>query len=106
MKPLPDIKMDNSILRRTFIKRASLGSAALTSLLNESTIGSIKTKVAPKCKRVIVLCMAGGPSHLETFDFKPKLKELHGQPMPKSFTEGHGGYRDTNSTTRCPASVG
>ena len=32
--------------------------------------------------------MAGGPSHLETFDFKPKLKELHGKPMPKSFTEG------------------
>ena len=80
--------MDNSILRRTFIKRASLGSAALTSLLNESSIGSIRNKVAPKCKRVIVLCMAGGPSHLETFDFKPKLKELHGQPMPKSFTEG------------------
>ena len=67
--------MDNSILRKTFIKRASLGSAALTSLLNESSIGSIKNKVAPKCKRVIVLCMAGGPSHLETFDFKPKLKE-------------------------------
>ena len=80
--------MDDSILRRTFIKRASLGSAALTSLLNESSIGSIRNKVAPKCKRVIVLCMAGGPSHLETFDFKPKLKELHGQPMPKSFTEG------------------
>ena len=80
--------MDNSILRKTFIKRASLGSAALTSLLNESSIGSIRNKVAPKCKRVIVLCMAGGPSHLETFDFKPKLKELHGQPMPKSFTEG------------------
>ena len=88
MKPLPDTRMDNSILRKTFIKRASLGSAALTSLLNESSIGSIRNKVAPKCKRVIVLCMAGGPSHLETFDFKPKLKELHGQPMPKSFTEG------------------
>tara|TARA_B100001778_G_scaffold96606_1_gene78922 strand:+ start:640 stop:2043 length:1404 start_codon:yes stop_codon:yes gene_type:complete len=88
MKPLPDTRMDKSILRRTFIKRASLGSAALTSLLNESSIGSIRNKVAPKCKRVIVLCMAGGPSHLETFDFKPKLKELHGQPMPKSFTEG------------------
>ena len=32
--------------------------------------------------------MAGGPSHLETFDYKPKLKELDGKPMPKSFTEG------------------
>ncbi|MCL4691636.1 MAG: DUF1501 domain-containing protein, partial [Candidatus Hydrogenedentes bacterium] len=39
-------------------------------------------------KRVIHLCMAGGPSHLETFDPKPKLGELHGQPMPESFTQG------------------
>src|SRR5215212_5456243 len=35
-----------------------------------------------KAKRVIHLCMAGGPSHLETFDFKPELKKLHGQPFP------------------------
>ena len=32
--------------------------------------------------------MAGGPSHLETFDYKPKLDELHGQPMPESFHQG------------------
>ena len=43
---------------------------------------------APKAKRVIFLCMAGGPSHLETFDYKPKLAEMHGQPMPESFTKG------------------
>ncbi|MCA9096653.1 MAG: DUF1501 domain-containing protein, partial [Planctomycetaceae bacterium] len=43
---------------------------------------------AAKAKRVIFLCMAGGPSHLETFDYKPKLKELHGQPMPASVTDG------------------
>jgi len=42
----------------------------------------------PRAKRVIFLCMAGGPSHLETFDPKPKLAELHGQPMPESFTAG------------------
>src|SRR5690606_32193981 len=36
----------------------------------------------------IHLSMAGGPSHLETFDYKPKLAALDGQPMPKSFTEG------------------
>jgi dTDP-glucose 4,6-dehydratase len=35
-----------------------------------------------KAKRVIYLCMAGGPSHLETFDFKPKLRELDGKPLP------------------------
>ena len=43
---------------------------------------------APKAKRVIFLYMAGGPSHLETFDDKPKLAEMHGQPMPESFTKG------------------
>jgi hypothetical protein len=32
--------------------------------------------------------MAGGPSQFETFDFKPKLKALHGQPFPESFTRG------------------
>jgi hypothetical protein len=32
--------------------------------------------------------MAGGPSHLETFDYKPKLDELNGKPMPESFTKG------------------
>jgi hypothetical protein len=41
-----------------------------------------------KIKRVIFLYMAGGPSHLETFDYKPKLNELDGQPMPDSFTAG------------------
>ena len=42
----------------------------------------------PKAKRVIFLYQAGGPSHLETFDYKPKLAEMHGKPMPESFTKG------------------
>jgi hypothetical protein len=41
-----------------------------------------------RAKRVIWLSMAGGPSHLETFDPKPKLVELDGQPMPESMTKG------------------
>jgi hypothetical protein len=41
-----------------------------------------------RIKRVIYLYMAGGPSHLETFDYKPKLAQMHGQPMPDSFTKG------------------
>jgi hypothetical protein len=43
---------------------------------------------APKVKRVIDLCMAGGPSHLESFDPKPELERMHGQPMPESLTAG------------------
>jgi hypothetical protein len=87
--------------RRAFLGRstAALGSTALASLLqpellsgNESLAevpGAIQTlHVPPRVRRVIWLTMAGGPSHLETFDYKPKLAELHGQPMPESFTAG------------------
>jgi hypothetical protein len=42
----------------------------------------------PKAKRVIWFYMAGGMSHLDTFDYKPKLAEMNGQPMPESFTKG------------------
>jgi len=41
-----------------------------------------------KAKRVIFLYQAGGPSHLETFDDKPKLRAMHGKPMPESLTKG------------------
>ncbi len=37
---------------------------------------------------MIFLYQAGGPSHLETFDYKPKLAEMHGKGMPESFTKG------------------
>src|SRR5690606_9103975 len=47
-----------------------------------------KLHVAPKAKRVIFMTMAGGMSHLETFDYKPKLAEMSGQAMPESFTKG------------------
>jgi hypothetical protein len=43
---------------------------------------------APKAKRVIFLCMAGGPSHLELFDEKPTLARMHGEPVPESVTQG------------------
>ncbi|HRE83561.1 MAG TPA: DUF1501 domain-containing protein, partial [Opitutaceae bacterium] len=43
---------------------------------------------APKAKNVIYLFMAGGPSQLELFDYKPKLIEYNGQPIPASLIEG------------------
>ncbi len=39
-----------------------------------------KPHFAPRAKRVIFLCMRGGPSHVDTFDYKPRLKQSHGQP--------------------------
>jgi hypothetical protein len=92
------------LARRTFLGRtaAGLGSLALASLLEPRLFaadgGATKTPpyrgvidprhVAPKIKRIIWLYMAGGPSHLETLDHKPKLAEMNGKPMPESFTKG------------------
>ncbi len=88
----------HALRRRTFLGATGLGlgGLALGSLMArdasatapESTRPRALPHHPPKVKRVIFLCMAGGPSHLETFDYKPKLAELDGQPMPTSFTEG------------------
>jgi hypothetical protein len=90
-----------SMHRRAFLSHlgVGVGAAALSLLLGEGAESSAVAAhgyrglpdlqhLPAKAKRVIFLCMAGGPSHLETFDYKPKLEELHGQPMPSSYTEG------------------
>ncbi len=83
--------------RRVFLGRATrgLGAVALASLSTPTLLNAAATQgvlgklpLPQKAKRVIWLSMAGGPSHLETFDYKPKLAEMHGQPMPESFTKG------------------
>jgi hypothetical protein len=42
----------------------------------------------PKAKRVIYLFMSGGPSHIDLFDYKPKLREFHGTELPASIRMG------------------
>jgi len=80
---------DTVLARRTFLQRTGVGSFALASLLRgETAQASFPTHHPPRVKRVIHLCMAGGPSHLETFDYKPELARLDGQPMPESLTQG------------------
>src|SRR5262252_836406 len=84
--------------RRTFLGRgaAGLGMIALNSLLGARLSAATPQSrgvvnpldFTPKAKRVIFLYQAGGPSHLETFDYKPKLAELTGTAMPESFTRG------------------
>ncbi len=87
----------SEISRRAFLSRSAqgLGAAALGSLLNPRSLhaatshGVLQNLPLPqKAKRVIWLSMAGGPSHLETFDPKPILGEMNGKPMPESFTKG------------------
>jgi len=96
--------MDNPLLlqtRRHFFKGCSigLGAMALGSLLDNNSLSGSEKQAdsyggpqAPrkphfpaKAKSVVYLFMAGGPSQLELFDYKPKLQELNGQPIPESF---------------------
>ncbi|MBI3855979.1 MAG: DUF1501 domain-containing protein [Planctomycetes bacterium] len=86
-------KFARVMTRRSFLGRAStgIGTMALASLLNGRKAGADDLRTlhhAPKAKRVIHLYMAGGASHLETFDYRPKLAEMDGKPMPESFTKG------------------
>src|SRR5688500_16634576 len=84
--------------RRQFFSRCAmgLGSVALASLLdNRAAEPTLPNPLEPRpsgfparAKNIIYLFMAGGPSQLELFDFKPKLVELNGQPIPESLIEG------------------
>ena len=70
------------MFRRDFLYGlgSSLGSLALTSQLAADDYGKTRETTpiaAPKAKAVIMLFMEGGPSHVDTFDPKPKLTELH-----------------------------
>ncbi len=90
--------------RRTFLARSglSLGGAALGTLLARDGLAAAGGGAGrgpgrgavwplhhpPRAKSVIFLCLAGGPSHIETFDSKPVLAKLDGEPMPESVTAG------------------
>jgi hypothetical protein len=98
------MSLDNPLLHRTrrhFFHDCAVGvgSIALAALLNEGRTTAqepeLVNPLAPKkghhparAKNVIYLFMAGGPSQLELFDYKPKLKELHGQPIPEEIIKG------------------
>ena len=80
--------------RRDFLRHAGGGFGALAlayMLQQEADAAEAKNPLEPKsphfpkAKRVIYLFMHGGPSHLETFDPKPELQRLAGQPLPASF---------------------
>ncbi|HLJ12497.1 MAG TPA: DUF1501 domain-containing protein [Planctomycetaceae bacterium] len=90
-----------AITRRHFFRdcKIGLGSLALASLLGDRLTaapqsGANNNPLAPraghypaKAKSVIFLFMAGGPSQLELFDYKPKLQEMDGQVIPESYVK-------------------
>ena len=84
--------------RRLFLQQCAggLGGTALIHMLQSESQANIPNELthalqpkmahfAPKAKNVIFLFMAGAPSQLDLFDPKPKMRELHGQPLPESF---------------------
>ncbi|MFM7151782.1 MAG: DUF1501 domain-containing protein, partial [Gemmataceae bacterium] len=88
-----------TLTRRHLFEQCAMGvgTMALASLWNEGAASPVsagnplaakKPHFEPKVKSVIFLFMAGGPSQLELFDPKPKLNDLHGQPVPSEFIEG------------------
>jgi hypothetical protein len=82
--------------RRQFLARSGMGlgaTALATSLPN--LLAKSKPAINPKAKRVIFLFMAGGPSQLDLFDYKPDMHKIHGKPLPKEIS---GGQRVTLMT--------
>src|ERR1044072_69997 len=87
------------ITRRHFFKQTgfSVGAMALASLLNENLLAAQATSnpfaprpphFAAKAKSIIYLFMAGAPSQLDLFDYKPDLKKYNGQNIPDEFVKG------------------
>jgi len=86
--------------RRHFLSRCGIGLGGLWLATQGKAVGGILAKdpanplapdmpmFAPKAKRVIYLHMAGSPSQLELFDYKPELTKLDGQDCPQEFLAG------------------
>jgi hypothetical protein len=122
MKPAFDpLDFQKSVCRRTFLGRSAygLGGLALAGLFDPRLLaadspgpaqarwrGIVNPPHYPvRARRVIHLCMAGGPSQFETFDWKPELKRLDGKPFPESFTRGQqlAQLQNTVLTARGPS---
>ena len=94
----------NVASRREFFTRAGSGLAglALADLLAASPADPLAAK-APhhpaRAKSVIFLFMEGGPSQVDTFDPKPLLTKLHGQPLPPSIRKPSQTSRGTADNT-------
>lgn len=89
-------KLNCNMNRRHFLSKTSmgLGAAALASLLSPKALFGDRSgglygvldspHIIPKAKRIIYLFQSGGPSQQDMFDYKPKLREMHGDDLPPS----------------------
>ncbi len=108
----PALEAKRLMTRRTLFGKSAtgIGAAALASMLGESGLaaepagagspGGVREGAAPanqglpglphylpKAKNVIYLFQNGAPTHVDLFDYKPKIAELHGTPVPMSYLE-------------------
>ncbi|MCA9131572.1 MAG: DUF1501 domain-containing protein [Planctomycetales bacterium] len=102
MNPLAEHRCHDT--RRHFFGRAAtgIGTAALASLLSREQpshaaegpllprFGGLPAvpHFAPRAKRVIYLFQNGAPTHVDLFDWKPRLQQMHGQPVPEAYIRG------------------
>ncbi|MCH2372390.1 MAG: DUF1501 domain-containing protein [Pirellulales bacterium] len=92
----PANKYALNLTRRHLLATASksIGAAALASLTNAGArVASaadplLNTHYRPKAKHVIYLFFSGGPSHIDMFDYKPSMREFHGEELPESIRNG------------------
>lgn len=105
MKIHPDLARSFNGLRLQMSRRdlfanssRPLGAAALASLMGQQTARAETAEAngglsglphfPAKAKRVIYLFMCGGPSHIDTWDYKPEVRKIHGQELPESIRNG------------------
>ena len=85
--------------RRSFLHHAGvgLGTTASAALLSQQShasdessaqTGAVGTHFEPKAKQVIFLFMAGAPSHVDLFDYKPEMDKYFKTELPKSISNG------------------
>lgn len=105
MHPLHDSAQQATRRQLLSLAGTGVGTAALASMLNsdfssaaqaadsvQSLGGSLsqpgQSHLKPKIKNIIYLFQSGAPTHVDLFDYKPQLAELHGQPIPAGFVDG------------------
>ena len=110
MNPLREYELVET--RRHFFSRSAtgIGTAALASLMNPNLFAEQQKQkaveaglhFAPKAKRVIYLFMSGAPSQLDTWDYKPKMKDWYDKDLPDSVRNGQRITTMTSGQKRFP----
>src|SRR4029079_1033449 len=113
---IPFEEFRQQVSRRFFLSAGShlLGGAALASLTGGALASSVRssstaggpalpmTHFAPKAKQVIYLHMVGGPSQMDLFDYKPKMRDWYDKDLPESVRNGQRLTTMTSTQARFP----